>query len=106
MFVIHAELTAKPGCADAYEKLLRKTISEWSKEPCFVKFAVHRSKTDPHRFMLWEVFTSEEEYNVLYSGEFFKNQSKLRAELVVETETLRSDWTLIEEFGPTRTHVV
>jgi quinol monooxygenase YgiN len=47
---------ALPGRADAYEKRMLADIEQTRREPGALQFHIHRDRSDPNRFVIYEVW--------------------------------------------------
>jgi quinol monooxygenase YgiN len=101
MYVLLAEIRAKPGQGDLYAALLDEIVTTLSAEPCFVRFSIHRGADDPDLFLLHEVWSDVGAYTRLREGPAFVDYLARREAIVLSVR--RSDWTLTRTVERTRT---
>ena len=99
MYLFVAEILTRPGMEERYENLLREVVGKLSTEPCFVHFSIGRSAGDPRLFLLHEIWTSRDEYEVLRQGPVFDDYFRRRAAFVEMIS--RKDWELVEDIRST-----
>ncbi|AXE37551.1 putative quinol monooxygenase [Acidipropionibacterium virtanenii] len=62
MRTLHAEFTAKPGCAEEIAERLAEYGRSVRAEPGNVIFAPNRREDDPDRFFVFEAYADEEAF--------------------------------------------
>ncbi len=72
-------------------------VMETRKEPGCVKFEVHQNKDVPHRFTLWEIWTSEEALQTHFSTQHYKDYEVHNFTHVVYVEKLEEPLGLLGE---------
>jgi quinol monooxygenase YgiN len=60
MLIVHVHLTVKPDCIEAFKEATIENARNSRKEPGIARFDVIQQKDDPTRFVLVEVYRSEE----------------------------------------------
>lgn len=56
MYLLLAELNAKPACAAEVENILRDLVDAAGAEPGNIRYAVHRQKANPETFVIYELY--------------------------------------------------
>ena len=60
MYCVAIELTAKSGLAEAVIELFREYIPVVTGLPGCLRFELNQSHSDPHQFLLYEVYENRE----------------------------------------------
>ncbi len=81
MKTLHAEFTAKPGCAEEVAQRLAEYGRSVKAEPGNVIFAPNRRQDDPDRFFVFEAYADEDAFQAHlaapYGGPFNEELEKL-----------------------------
>src|SRR5215470_2534315 len=71
-YVMVARWRPRKRGAEKIETILTELAKAIRKEPGNVQFTVHRSRSDPIEFLLYEVYSSEEAFHQHQQTEHFK----------------------------------
>lgn len=64
MFVQFVTINVKPGFTDQFEAAFKINYEGTRKEPGNIRFDVLRNQDDPNRYTIYEVFQSEEAFQI------------------------------------------
>jgi (4S)-4-hydroxy-5-phosphonooxypentane-2,3-dione isomerase len=87
MFVLTVHFRIKPEFADAFATAVtRQALNSKANERDCLQFDVGRSATEPNRFFLYEVYTSEAAFVAHRQTPYFADFSKTIADMVESKE--------------------
>ena len=76
MFILTAQIKAKPGCEKAVEDALLAMIPGVQEEKDTLTYTLHRDVNDPGSFMYYEAYTDENAFKYHGSTQHFQTLTK------------------------------
>lgn len=82
MITLTASITAKEGCEEKLEELLRSLVAGTSTEEGALEYRLHRVKGTPGKFRFIEKFKDQQAFDFHANTEHFKKLGEYSAELI------------------------
>jgi quinol monooxygenase YgiN len=93
-------LRAKPGCAAQLEAVVRAAVAPSHADPACMRYAVHKSKSDPDVFLLIERWASQPALDAHMAQPFLQEMLKKAAALAEPAEVAAYD--MVAEGNPSK----